>query len=544
MAKRIKSCSKIIYKINCDSNKRRLNFSMNSHYSSSIDTLTSVPEARRGVGQLGENEIVLFCNDEKLSISVSNRNRFELFTAELRDPAEIQRLTGSFLSTPRELFEALSDAIGERSREQKTDASGSREQKTDASSSREQKTDASSSLVFFPDRQLLLHRSRPFNKEFLISINLQKVTCVLEERFAALSRSTDENSKRLAALEGQLGQYKMEDVVSSIRILSTQVVQQNKSLTELKSLTNQELLRLEQSFASKMSSFQEKWTASVDSAEQRLAVLDSRLSVLLERGERSLLSETFAAQTYSCHSNIQVTCSGRTATKTNAQNWEGIMGTRSFPARGKHSFSVRILNTQHSMIIIGVALEGTERTGQTGGISAKPTAWMLHCAFGTLYCAGSARPHLMPMPSQSIQTMQTIYSMQTAQPIQTIQPIQPIQSIQSVQTDSTRCPPVRTGDLVTVTVDMNRLLLSFKVNWLPAGPHVPISLSLTGSAALCPSANGSAPPATEQSGQTEPTAQPSNGTAGLTALTASSPLHSKLLPAVDLFAINDAVQFV
>jgi len=139
------------------------------------------------------------------------------------------------------------------------------------------------------------------------------------------------------------------------------------------------------------------------------------------------------------YSHCKLSANLKEITKT-AGSWFGYIGQPKLPAVGKNRFSVKILKTSSRSITIGVTVSGTTTTG---GFSTQAKSWMFYINNGQIYNSNAGVAYF------------------------------------------TRFPVVQ-GDVISVLVDMDTLMLSFKLNSVSLGPAPRLNLQESEKQNLCP----------------------------------------------------------
>ncbi len=97
-----------------------------------------------------EIQLLLHSDGSKLGIYISKPDGLETFIKEITSSGEVKNLTGNFLGSPIELYEALKGAL-------------------------EKSSSTPATLILDLVSQALIYQSKPFNKEFIMIIKLTKV---------------------------------------------------------------------------------------------------------------------------------------------------------------------------------------------------------------------------------------------------------------------------------------------------------------------------------------------------------------------------------
>jgi len=143
------------------------------------------------------------------------------------------------------------------------------------------------------------------------------------------------------------------------------------------------------------------------------------------------------------HSNCKLSANLKEITKTaNENSWFGYIGQPKLPATGKSRFSVKILKTVsgNRHIMIGVTVSGT---ANTAGFFAQAKSWMFYTHNGHIYTGGGVASYFTRFP-------------------------------------------VSQGDVISVLMDMDTLMLSFELNSVSLGPAARLTLQENEKQNLCP----------------------------------------------------------
>ena len=143
----------------------------------------------------------------------------------------------------------------------------------------------------------------------------------------------------------------------------------------------------------------------------------------------------------STNTYFEVSQNRKVAKKISRNNWDGLLAEPTFSQKGRQKYSMKILGFSGNMMI-GVALKSTYLYS---GAYSQGSSWMLSSA-GYIYYQGSYRSYL----------------------------------------DMGRIGSFLAGDIITVQVDMDTKVLSFRVNSLTLGPAIRMSISYSDLQNLAP----------------------------------------------------------
>jgi len=130
------------------------------------------------------------------------------------------------------------------------------------------------------------------------------------------------------------------------------------------------------------------------------------------------------------HPNCNLSANLKEITRTGNDGWFGYICQPKLPAVGKTRFSAKILRMAARNIMIGVTVAGTTNTS---GFYSQAKSWMFHINNGHIYTAGGAAGYFS--------------------------------RFQVIQ-----------GDVISVIVDMDTLMLSFELNSVSLGPAARLNL--------------------------------------------------------------------
>jgi len=140
------------------------------------------------------------------------------------------------------------------------------------------------------------------------------------------------------------------------------------------------------------------------------------------------------------YSHCKLSANLKEITRTGSESWFGYIGQPKLPTVGKTRFSAKILKMASRNIMIGVTVFGT---ANTAGFYSQAKSWMFHISNGHIYTAGGAAAYFARFQ-------------------------------------------VIVGDIISVLVDMDTLMLSFELNSVSLGPAARLNLQEGEKQNLCP----------------------------------------------------------
>ena len=152
-----------------------------------------------------------------------------------------------------------------------------------------------------------------------------------------------------------------------------------------------------------------------------------------------MLNEILNPKIKNCANSIRKSENSKIAIKIGEDGlFRGLIGSPNFSSFGKQKFSVKILQVQRNDISIGVALD-TVDVNSLHGLHGENNSWMVcFCCNGDFYGAGRQHEH--------------------------------------IDLDELG-GKIKEGDVVSVEMDMDSMLLQFYINAKPAGPSVQVLLN-------------------------------------------------------------------
>ena len=176
--------------------------------------------------------------------------------------------------------------------------------------------------------------------------------------------------------------------------------------------------------------------------------LEAKINYILNKIQETSFEQINPLWIANSNPNILVSENRKTARKINRNTiWECILAEPTINPRGRQKFSIRILSiTSNQEILVGVALKSTNLYS---GAWSQSTAWMFYAKNGVIYYQGSSWAYF----------------------------------------NTGRIGSFRAGDIITVQVDMDTKLLSFRVNTITLGPAIRMNIASSDMTNLIPAAD-------------------------------------------------------